>query len=140
MFEKAIDLNPSWSLGYYDLGVVFSRMKGREDAAMELFNDAIARNKNGFLPYYAIACLFALQDKKKSALNYLRKAILLGFKDRKHVDNDHDFDSLREDKEFQEIIAKMGQKPQDRFCAEIEITGNAPIPEPDKPKQKRVKK
>jgi tetratricopeptide (TPR) repeat protein len=140
MFEKAIDLNPDWSVGYYDLGVVFSMMKGRESAAMELFNHAIALNKEWPLPYYAIACLFALQNKKKSALNYLHKAILQGFKDRKHVDNDHDFDSLRDDKEFQEIIAKMVPSKQNRFCAEIEITGNAPIPEPDKLKQKRMKK
>jgi len=105
--EKAVEIDPSYPLASYDLGVVFSRMKGRESEAMKLFKQAIHLNPEGPLPYYAIACLYSLQNKRKTALDYLRKAIQRGFKNREHVDNDHDFDSLRDDEEFQKIIKKM---------------------------------
>jgi tetratricopeptide (TPR) repeat protein len=107
VLEKAIELDPAWSLSHYDLGVVYSRMKGRENDAMKLFKQAISLEPEGALPYYSISCLYALQNKRKPALDYLRKAILRGFNDREHLDNDTDFDLLKDDEEFQKIIRKM---------------------------------
>ncbi len=105
--EKAIEIDSTYPLAYYDLGVVFSRIKGRESEAMKLFKHAITLDANGALPYYAIACLYSLQNRKRSALDYLRKTIQRGFNDRKYLDNDHDLDSLRNDEEFQKIVNKM---------------------------------
>ena len=105
--EKAIEIDPTYPPATYDLGVVFSRTKGRENEAMKLFKQAITLNPAVAIPYYAIACLYSLQNKKKSALDYLRKAIQRGFNDREHLDNDHDLDTLRDDEEFQKIIKKM---------------------------------
>jgi tetratricopeptide (TPR) repeat protein len=106
--EKAIEVNPGYSLAYYDLGVVFSRMSGREKEAMKVFKQAIKLNPDLKWPYYAISCLYSLQNRRKSSLNYLRKAIQKGFNDRKYLDNDHDFDNLRDDDEFQKIIKNLG--------------------------------
>jgi len=105
--EKAIEIDPTYPLAHYDLGVVFSRIKGRESDAMKMFRQAITLNPDIHLPYYAIACLYSLQNRKRSALDYLRKAIQQGFKDREHLDNDHDLDSLRDDDEFQKITKEM---------------------------------
>jgi len=105
--EKAIEINPTYSLAYYDLGVVLSRIKGRENDALKLFRHAIALDPDEAHSYYAISCLYALQNRKKSALNYLHKAIQRGFNDRVHLDNDHDLDTLRDDEEFQKIIKKV---------------------------------
>jgi tetratricopeptide (TPR) repeat protein len=105
--EKAIKINPTYSLAYYDLGVVLSRINGRENEAMKLFKHAIALDPDEAHPYYAISCLYALQNRKKSALNYLHKAVQRGFNDRVHLDNDHDLDTLRDDEEFQKITKKM---------------------------------
>ena len=105
--EKAIEIDPSYHLARYDLGVVFSRIKGRESEAMKLFEHAITLNNDDPLPYYAVACLYSLQNDKRSALDFLSKAIQRGFNDREHLDNDHDFDFLRDDEEFQKLIEKM---------------------------------
>jgi tetratricopeptide (TPR) repeat protein len=107
VLEKAIEIDPTYPPAHYDLGLVFSRRKGQENEAMKLFKHAITLNPDGPLPYYAISCLYSLQNKKKSALNFLQKAIQRGFNDREYLDNDHDFDTLRDDEEFQKIIRKM---------------------------------
>ena len=107
MTEKAIALNPQYCLAYYDLGCIIAKTKGRENEAMKLFKHANSLDKHEFLPCYAISCIYALQNKKKSALNFLRQAIQRGFKDREVLDNDHDLDALRDDDEFQKIIKKM---------------------------------
>ena len=105
--EKAIEIDPTYPAAVYDLGVVFSRIKGQENEAMKMFKQAITLDPDISLPYYAIACLYSLQNRKKSALNYLQKAIQRGFNDKEYLDNDHDFDSLRDDDEFRKIIQKM---------------------------------
>jgi hypothetical protein len=58
-------------------------------------------------PYYVISYHYALQNRKNSALSYLHKAIQKGFNNREHLDNDPDFDTLRDDEEFQKIIKTM---------------------------------
>jgi len=105
--EKSIELDPFYSLGHYDLGVVLSRIKGREAEALKLFKHAITLNPEGALPYYAMSCLYALQKRRKLALDYLLKSIERGYDDREHIDNDHDLDTLREDPEFQKIMEKI---------------------------------
>ena len=110
VLEKAIEIDPSYPLAHYDLGVVYSRIKGQENEAMKLFEHAIALNEDYPLPYYAIACLYSLQNERRSALDFLKKAIQRGFDDREHMDNDHDLDSLRDDEEFIKIIQEMELK------------------------------
>jgi superkiller protein 3 len=105
--EKSIELAPSYSLGHYDLGVVFSRIKGREAEALKLFKHAITLCPEGALPYYAISCLYSLQNKKKLALDYLRKSIERGYHDREYIDSDPDLDTLRDDPEFKKIMGKI---------------------------------
>jgi len=136
--EKSVGFDPEWSLPHYDLGVIFSRIKGRENEAMKLFKHAIELDKEGFLPYYAIACLYALQNKRWSALDNLRKSIQLGFDDRTYVDNDHDWDAFRKDEEFQKIM--NGMDLAERFIAEIEADLNTPANKPEKKSRKNLKK
>jgi len=109
MFEKAIEIDPVCTRAHYDLGVVFSRT-GWEEDALKQFEKAIGLNENYALPYYAISCLYALQNRRRPALDYLRNAILRGFNDWDHIDNDHDLDSLRDDEEFQKIMEKKENK------------------------------
>jgi len=105
--EKSIELDPAYALGHYDLGVVLSRIKGREPEALKLFKHAITLNPEGALPYYAIACLYALQKRRQLAFDYLLKSIEHGYDDLEYIDNDHDLDMLREDPEFQKIMEKI---------------------------------
>jgi tetratricopeptide (TPR) repeat protein len=124
--DKAIALDQKYPLAQYDLGVVFSRQKGKEKEAMDQFNKAIAIDDAYPLPYYAIACLHALAGKKDLALETLRKAVDLGFSNREHADADHDLDSLREDPEFVEIMNRMDKK-KDRSLDDSDSQEKEPV-------------
>ena len=138
--ERSVAIDPDYAPANYDLGVVFSRAKVKENDAMNLFRKAVALDELFPLPYYAMACLQALEGKKKPALENLRNAVDRGFTDRKHADGDHDLDTLRDDPEFQKIMKRMAPKRArgDRFCADIEIREPAAVPE-KKPQKKSRK-
>ncbi|RME74657.1 MAG: tetratricopeptide repeat protein, partial [Planctomycetota bacterium] len=53
---------------------------------------------------YNLACVYSLWKKKEKAFYYLKKAILKGFHDVKHMQNDHDLDNIRKDPRFQELL------------------------------------
>jgi len=53
---------------------------------------------------YYIAETFASAGKQEQALFYLRKAMDEGFKDRKRLDEDKDFATLRTTPQFQELL------------------------------------
>jgi tetratricopeptide (TPR) repeat protein len=57
---------------------------------------------------YNLACAQALAGDRKKALGSLRKSVEAGFTDGKHMQEDTDLVSLREMKEFQEMVAKLG--------------------------------
>ena len=52
---------------------------------------------------YNIACCYALQGNKKAALNWLDKALTMGFRDLEQVQKDEDLKSLHAEKRFQEL-------------------------------------
>jgi tetratricopeptide (TPR) repeat protein len=105
--EKAIALNSSYALAHYDLGVVLSRTKGNEKKALALFEHARDLDDKNYWPWYCIGCLYAVQDEQDLALKNLDAAVQRGFSDREHVDNDHDWDRLRDDPKFQKITEGM---------------------------------
>jgi tetratricopeptide (TPR) repeat protein len=55
---------------------------------------------------YFVAATFARVGKQEQALTYLRKAMDEGFNDRKRLDEDKDFASIRTTTEFQQLLAQ----------------------------------
>ena len=53
---------------------------------------------------YFVAATYARVGKQEQALIYLRKAMDEGFKDRKRLDEDKDFATLRTTPEFQHLL------------------------------------
>ena len=54
--------------------------------------------------HYALAKLYAVADRQDLALQYLRKALEEGFRDRKKMTQDPEFQAMRELPEFQELL------------------------------------
>lgn len=54
---------------------------------------------------YSIACCYALLGEKEKALEWLEKALKLGFRDLKQVQTDTDFESLRNNPKYRELAA-----------------------------------
>jgi dienelactone hydrolase len=59
---------------------------------------------------YELACAYALKRDKRKALDTLRKAIELGFKDRADVASNEALDSLRQEAEFRELVESITQE------------------------------
>jgi thioredoxin-like negative regulator of GroEL len=58
---------------------------------------------------YALARAYALDGRKKSALDSLRDAIERGFKDLANLEQNRAFDGLRNEAEYKRIVLELGQ-------------------------------
>jgi tetratricopeptide (TPR) repeat protein len=109
--RAAIAVDDNYALAHYDLGTVLAQMKGQDAAALRSFKRSLDLDKNLFWAYYAIGCIYAKQGKKKSALRFLGKAFQKGFRDMAHLEQDSDWEGLKENPEFQQLKAKYAANP-----------------------------
>lgn len=125
-YQKALKLAPqvpkSASI-YSNLGTALFARKKYKDATLA-FQNAInldpevfehrsnygimleERNVDERAKYhYYVAKLYASNGRNELALQYLRKALEEGFKERKQLEKDPEFAALRETKEFKDLLA-----------------------------------
>jgi hypothetical protein len=57
--------------------------------------------------WYSMAIAYSKKGDKKKAIEDLQMAFDRGMKDRKYLDQEKSFDSLRNEDAFQQLIAKM---------------------------------
>ena len=62
---------------------------------------------------YNMACGYALTGKKSEAYKWLQKSIELGFRNAKHIQDDADFASIKDEDRFKQLLeyAKTGEAP-----------------------------
>jgi len=56
---------------------------------------------------YNIACGYALLGEKKNALDWLEKAIEIGWKDGDHLEKDSDLESLRGEERYKKLVGRL---------------------------------
>lgn len=79
-------------------------LKGESDKALRILQRAIEIDPNFATSYYNLSCILATKKEKDKALEYLKKAISLDQKYKDKAGTDKDFDNLRAEKEFKEIV------------------------------------
>ena len=80
--------------------------RSKKATTMKSFERAIKLKADLYWAYYGISCLYALQGKKKLALQFLEKAFQKGFRDIVHLEKDDDWKEFRDDSQFKELIRK----------------------------------
>lgn len=70
---------------------------------------AKAKENNPYV-WYNMASVYALMGDKKNALDALKRAVNNGFDDALFLQEDSDFESIREDKEYQKLIETIRKK------------------------------
>jgi tetratricopeptide (TPR) repeat protein len=104
--RKSIKKDPTYAMGYYDLGVILAKFKTRQPEALRCFMKAIKFDRSLAWAYYSVACFYALSGDKEKGLSFLKQSLEKGLRDKKHIDSDSDLDSLREEKEFKDMMVK----------------------------------
>jgi len=79
-------------------------VKGETDVALRVFQRAIEVDPNFATSYYNLSCVLATKKEKEKALEYLKKAISLDQKYKDKARTDKDFNNLRGEKEFEEML------------------------------------
>jgi len=83
---------------------------GDKISALSDINRVLEIAPNDGLVLYNCACTYAHLGQKEDAFKLLRKAIKIGFRNIiAWVENDPDFDKLRDDPHFKDILAKAGE-------------------------------
>jgi adenylate cyclase len=104
--ERRVAINPGESRAWY-LGAADLMYLGEQERAFEWAERAIAVDPNEVSTLYNVGCVYALAGEKDRALANLERAVQHGFAERGWVDNDADWDSVRDDPRFEKIRAQI---------------------------------
>ncbi len=109
--RKHLELNPTdrraLSLG---AGSLFEN--GEKEEALKWINKAIELYPEDGGIIFNGACLFALHGNKEKALSLLEIAIDKGYGNKEWIEQDQDYDSLRNEPRFKALINKLNDKYQ----------------------------
>jgi tetratricopeptide (TPR) repeat protein len=108
-YKSAIILEPNRSDFFSGMGLAYYRMSNMKDA-LSSFLMASELDPSDSVVKYNIACVYALLGKADEALAALSEAVHLDPKLQQTAKNDRDFDSLRNNNKFSEILADIGNK------------------------------
>ena len=116
-YKKAIEINNNFDMAYYNMGNALAELTRYEDA-IEAFNKAIEINPEN-PGYYNLACAYAqwhksdtdLDSKPENTLELCKENLIKAKKSSElkkagieHIKNDSDFDSIKNEKWFNDIM------------------------------------
>lgn len=103
---RALEFSPDDVRALY-LGATCLLMSGDKERGLEWANRAAATDPDDSSVHYNLACFYALAGKIDTALDHLHRALDLGYAQREWIENDADFDPLRDHPRYAEVIARL---------------------------------
>lgn len=85
-------------------------IKGRLQDGLAVDKKLVTLRPDDPTAHYNLACRYALLKQPDLALVTLRKAVELGYRDFRYMEEDHDLDSIRKDPRFRQIIREYGRR------------------------------
>lgn len=103
--DKASRLDAEYKNNKYFLerGQSLMKIKNYKEA-FNSYQEYIKINQTDYMGYTSLATWHALQKQKKEAINCLKKAIELGFSNIEHIKSSRDFQILKDEPEFLNLI------------------------------------
>lgn len=103
LLDRSLAANPHPAMDWFDLGTARYNLK-EWDAAIAAYSRALElRAGFPFNSAYNIACCAALKGDKVTALDWLERALDLGFRNLETIRQDADLASLRDDERFRRL-------------------------------------
>jgi serine/threonine protein kinase/tetratricopeptide (TPR) repeat protein len=106
LVERHVELNPDDARALY-LGGGCLLTLGDRERAMEWGRRARAIDPGDPMILYNVACLFSQAGETEPAVEALESAVDAGFGHREWIEHDSDFDPLRENPRFQELLGRL---------------------------------
>jgi adenylate cyclase len=104
--DAHLELNPDDARAWYLSAQALMRL-GQRDEALERVRRALAIDSEDTSVLYNVGCVYALAGFSSEALDHLARAIRNGFGHRDWLENDSDFDSIRDQPRFQALLRKL---------------------------------
>ena len=113
-FEKVLERNPGYLQALRSLAEAYT-VKGLFQKGLEMDKRLAKLRPEDPLIHYNLACSFALTGQKENALNSLRSAIRLGYRDFSYLKKDRDLKMLHDDPAFKDLFPqKLKSRPKRR--------------------------
>jgi len=114
LFKKSYNHPKRHIWSSFHLALLFAEKKDYEKAV--LWTDNFLTDYPGLdVAVYNKACFLAQLDRKEESLRTLRKAIDLGFRDRKHIENDSDLNNLKLLPKFIKVLESLPKLKDVRY-------------------------
>jgi TolB-like protein/Tfp pilus assembly protein PilF/class 3 adenylate cyclase len=104
--DAHLELNPDDARAWYLSTTPLMRL-GQRNQALERARRALAIDPEDAGVLYNVACFYAVAGSSEEALEHLDKAIQNGFGHREWLENDSNFDSIRDEPRFQALLGKL---------------------------------
>ena len=104
--ERWLELDPH-NLRALALGATALANQGQAERAFEWMDRAIATAPEDPSIYFNAACVYAKLNRKEEALACLEQTLARGFGKRDWIEQDPDYDSIRDDPRFQAMLDKL---------------------------------
>jgi serine/threonine protein kinase/Flp pilus assembly protein TadD len=106
VIEKHRQLHPDDARALY-LGAVIWTQLGERAKALEWAAKALALDPEEPITLYNVACMYALQGEAEQAMDCLERAVKYGFAHKAWIENDSDFNSIRQHPRYKELLSKL---------------------------------
>ena len=100
-YTKAIELDPEYAWAYEERGIAYNKVEQYDQAVLD-FTRAIELDPDDYGTQYNLACAYALLGDARSAIEALELAVSLGYSNLAWMEEDSDFDQIRDESAFQE--------------------------------------
>jgi tetratricopeptide (TPR) repeat protein len=105
-YKQAIGIANYHGDAHYNLGLVYDKL-GRREEALESHKQAVKMKSRDADALYNLACCYSFFGNVNKALEWLDRAIIFGFDDIKHIENDSDLNGLRDEAGYKRLINKL---------------------------------
>ncbi len=108
-FAKVLTAAPSFAEALAAQAVNLTT-KGRLQDGLTVDKQLVAVRPTDPTAHYNLACRYALLKQPDLAFGSLRKAIELGYRDFRFMEEDHDLDSIRKDPRFRQLVKEYRRR------------------------------
>jgi tetratricopeptide (TPR) repeat protein len=104
-YNEAILIKPDYEFALYNKAIVLGKT-GQYKESINYFNVVTRISADNGNAWYGIACIYSLKNDLANSITYLKKSIKIDKNCKQMAIEDKDFDNIRDDPRFTEIISK----------------------------------